>query len=336
MAGKKDLIFNLKEIEKRAKEEILRARDKVNLRKIEKKYLGKEGEIRKFTKRLKEISQEERREVGKEINVLKESLKSLIGEKAREIGEKEEDRGPKIDITIPGKKIERGHLHPLTLTIREIEEIFHSMGFSIIEGPEIETEWYNFDALNVPKDHPARDRWDTFWLKEDNFLLRTHTTSVDVRYMEKHNPPLRTITIGRIFRHEATDFSHEVNFYQVDGLMVDEDISIANFKAIIQEFLKRFFRKKKVEIRLRPSYFPFTEPSFEIDLSYERKGEKRWIEMLGAGMVHPNVFKAVGLNPKMWQGFAFGLGIDRLTMIKYKIPDIRLLYSGDLRFLKQF
>ncbi len=279
-----------------------------------------------------------------------------------------------FDVTVPGEKHEIGHLHPLTLVKREVEEIFQAMGFSVIDGPEIENEWYNFDALNIPKDHPARDMWDTFWLKNNQkfqitnnklqtnskfksnppgsplrvqqnskLLLRTHTSPVQIRYMEKHQPPFRIIVPGRIFRHEATDASHEINFYQVEGLMVGKDISAANFKAIIEEFLSRFFGKK-VKARLRPSFFPFTEPSFEVDMTClvcNEKGcsvcsKRCWVEIIGAGMVHPNVLKAGGINPKNWQGFAFGVGLDRLAMMKYKVDDIRLFYSGDSRFLKQF
>jgi phenylalanyl-tRNA synthetase alpha chain len=208
------------------------------------------------------------------------------------------------------------------------------MGFSVAEGPEIETEWYNFDALNIPSNHPARDLWDTFWLKPKaaDYLLRTHTSPLQVRYMEKNNPPLRIIAPGRIFRYEATDATHEINFYQLEGLMIGKDVSVANFKAIIEEFYSQFFQKKTT-VRLRPSYFPFTEPSFEIDM---KQGKGDWLEMMGAGMVHPNVLKAVGYIPGEWQGFAFGMGLDRLAMMKYKIDDVRLLYSGDLRFLKQF
>ena len=253
-----------------------------------------------------------------------------------------ETKGDKIDVTVPGERHEVGHLHPLTLVKRKIEEIFQGMGFSVIEGPEVENEWYNFDALNIPKDHPARDLWDTFYLK-NGLLLRTHTSPVQIRYMEKHQPPFRIIVPGRIFRHEATDASHEINFYQVEGLMVGKDISAANFKAIIEEFLSRFFGKK-VKARLRPSFFPFTEPSFEVDMTClvcNEKGcsvcsKRCWIEIMGAGMVHPNVLKAGGINPKNWQGFAFGIGMDRLAMMKYKVDDIRLFYSNDLRFLKQF
>lgn len=253
-----------------------------------------------------------------------------------------------FDITVPGEKIEQGHLHPLTQVLRKAEEVFRLMGFSIVQGPELEVEWYNFDALNFPKDHPARDMQDTLWIKvkssrEGKKLMRTHTSAVQVRYMEKHDPPFRVIVPGRVFRHEATDPSHEVQFYQLEGMMVDKEISLANLRAVIDEFLKRFF-DKKIETRLRPSYFPFTEPSVEIDIkciNCDGKGcsvcqQTRWLEVIPGGMIHPNVFKAAGYNPKTWKGFAFGMGIDRLAMMKYKINDIRLFYSGDLRFLKQF
>jgi len=202
----------------------------------------------------------------------------------------------------------------------------------VVDGPEIENEYYNFDALNIPKNHPARDLWDTFWLKDIGLLLRTHTSPMQARYMEKHKPPLRIIVPGRCFRHEATDASHDVQFYQIEGLMVGQDVSMANFKGVIEEFLKRFFGSG-VKMRLRPGHFPFTEPSFEVDI---KRKDKDWLEIMGAGMVHPNVFKAVGYTPDKWQGFAFGVGLDRLAMLKYQIDDIRLFYSGDLRFLKQF
>jgi phenylalanyl-tRNA synthetase alpha chain len=248
-----------------------------------------------------------------------------------------------FDVTAPGKKIVLGHLHPLTLAKREVEEIFRSMGFSIVQGPEIETEWYNFDALNIPKDHPARDQWDTFWLKNLKLLLRTHTSPVQIRYMEKHQSPLRIIAPGNVYRHEATDASHEFQLYQVEGLMIDKGISVANFKAIIEEFFSKFF-KKQVRSRLRPDFFPFTEPSFDVSITCLICGGKGcpvckqtgWVEVAGAGMVHPNVLKNCGLNPTKWRGWAFGFGLERLTMMKYKIDDIRLFRSGDLRFLNQF
>ncbi|MDI6591837.1 MAG: phenylalanine--tRNA ligase subunit alpha [Patescibacteria group bacterium] len=337
--------IDLKIIKNRAQKEIEKTSDLKELNDIFKKYLGKRGELTQILRSLEKLPKQKRIKIGKEANQVKNLLRIKFDQKALELKEKVKRQAEEkewIDITAPGKKPIIGHLHPLTLVKRKVEEIFQGMGFTVVEGPEIETGWYNFDALNIPKEHPARDIWDTFYLK-NNLLLRTHTTPVDVRYMEKNNPPLRIITVGRVFRHEATDASHEVNFYQLDGLMVGKDISVANFKAIIQEFFQRFF-EKPIEIRMRPSYFPFTEPSFEVDmtcLNCNGKGcsacqRTGWMEMLGAGMVHPNVFKNSGLNPKNWQGWAFGMGMDRLAMMNYKINDIRLFYSGDLRFLNQF
>lgn len=342
MAMKK---INLESIKKRAENEIRKSKNLKELNDVYKLYLGKKGELSLVLRSLKKMPKARKVKIGKEANKLKDLLEEKITkktikmkEKARVVGKK----GDLFDITIPGKKPIFGHLHPLSQVKRRIEDIFQSIGFSVVEGPEAETEWYNFDALNIPKDHPSRDLWDTFYLKDGN-LLRTHTSPVQILYMEKNQPPLRIIVPGRVFRHEATDARHEINFYQAEGLMVDKTISVGNFKAVIEEFLNRFF-ERKVKIRLRPSYFPFTEPSFEIDCSCpicsgkgcSTCGGSGWIELMGAGMVHPNVFKNSGLNPKEWQGFAFGVGIDRLAMIKYKINDIRLFYSGDLRFLNQF
>lgn len=237
----------------------------------------------------------------------------------------------KIDVSAPGKKVERGHLHPLTLVQKKAVDIFSSMGFDIAEGPELETERYNFDALNIPKNHPARDLWDTFWTK-DGRLMRTHTSPVQIRYMEKNKPPFRLIAPGRVFRYEATDATHEIQFYQLEGLMVGKNITLGNLKAIMETFFQKFFGNKDIEIRLRPSYFPFVEPGVEVDMKF--KGE--WMEIAGAGMVHPRVLENMKLDSREWQGFAFGMGIDRLAMIKYKIDDIRLFYSSDLRFINQF
>jgi phenylalanyl-tRNA synthetase alpha chain len=236
-----------------------------------------------------------------------------------------------FDVTIPGKKPERGHYHPLTIVQRRAIEIFNSMGFEVAEGPEVETEYYNFDALNIPKDHPARDMWDTFWTK-DKRLLRTHTSPVQIRYMKEHQPPFRIIAPGKVFRYEATDATHEVQFYQLEGLMIGKKISLANLKGVMETFFQNFFNSKDIEVRLRPSYFPFVEPGVEVDMRYKGK----WVEIAGAGMVHPKVLEEVGIDPKEYQGFAFGMGIDRLAIIKYKIDDIRLFHSGDLRFIKQF
>ena len=325
--------MELKILKIEAQKAIESTQDLKTLQDVYKKYLGKAGKLTQILRSLKNLPERERAKKGKEANQLKNFLGIKFAETARSLKEKSQKEAAKkewIDVTLPGRRPMVGHLHPLTLVKRKTEEIFERMGFSVVEGPEMETEWYNFDALNIPKDHPARDLWDTFYLK-NGLLLRTHTSPVQIRYMEKNNPPLRIIVPGRIFRHEATDASHETNFYQLEGLMVDKTVSAANFRAIIQEFFQRFF-EKPVKIRLRPSFFPFTEPSFEVDL----RGEGDWMEIMGAGMVHPNVFKNAGLNPKYWQGLAFGIGLDRLAMMKYKINDIRLFYSGDLRFLHQF
>lgn len=344
--------MEVKNLEAEIKNKIKKAKDLKELNEIYRKYLGKKGKITQILRSLKNLPKEKRAELGKEANFLKKFIENEIKNKVEILKEKKEIKKRQwFDITRPGEKIELGHLHPLTLVKRKAEEIFQSLGFSVVEGPEIETEWYNFDALNIPPDHPARDFWNTFWLKgseNQRLLLRTHTSPVQVRYMEKNNPPLRIIVPGRVFRHEATDASHEINFYQLEGLMVDRDVSVANFKAIIEEFFRRFFQKP-VKIRLRPSYFPFTEPSFEVDLvciNCLGKGcsacsQTGWMEMMGAGMVHPNVLKNSGLIPHQstgggWQGFAFGMGMDRLAMMRYKINDIRLFYGGDLRFLNQF
>ncbi len=328
--------MELDQIKKQAFEEINQAKTLSDLEQIRIKYLGRKGDLTKILRSLKDLPLEKRRKLGPQANELKEIIQAEIKKKIQKL-QGINLRAQKIDITAPGAKISKGHLHPISLILKRIEEIFCSMGFEIVEGPDIETEYYNFDALNIPKEHPARDTMDTFWLKNNKIsqrlLLRTHTSPMQIRYMKKNNPPFRIVVPGRVFRYEATDASHDVQFYQLEGLMVDKDISVANFKAVIQEFIKAMF-SKDIEMRIRPSYFPFTEPSFEVDI--KRKDSKEWLEVAGAGMVHPNVFKAVGYNPLNWQGFAFGVGIDRIAMIKYKIDDIRLFYSGDLRFLNQF
>ena len=334
--------MDIKELKISAREEIKSARDLDALNKIFKKYLGKQGELTLILRSLKNLPDKERKEQGRVANEVKQELDAGIQQAKNKFQVSAGKSQGNFDVSAPGKKIATGHIHPLTLVRRQAEEIFQNMGFSVVEGPEIETEWYNFDALNIPKDHPARDAWDTLWLKNGS-LLRTHTSPVQIRYMQKHHPPLRIIVPGKVFRHEATDASHDVQFYQLEGLMIGKDISVANFRAIAQDFFQKFFNKD-VKIRLRPGFFPFVEPGFEIDVSCivcKGKGcsvckKTGWLEILGAGMVHPNVLKNSGLNPKFWQGFAFGVGLDRLAMMKYKINDIRLFYSNDLRFLKQF
>ena len=322
-------------LKKQVLAKISKAKDLKALDQIYQEYLSKKGETAKVFSSLKNLSEKQRKKQGAQANLLKKEIEKGLKEKSARPKKESRDlriKKEKLDVTRPGKRVETGHLHPLTLVQKEATDIFQSMGFEVVQGPEVETERYNFDALNIPQDHLARDMWDTFWLKGNELLLRTHTSPMQIRYMEKHNPPLKTVVPGRVFRHEATDVSHDIQFYQLEGLMVDKTISAANFKAIIEEFLKRFL-KAKVAIRLRPSYFPFVEPGFEIDVKW---GKGKWLELMGAGMVHPNVFKAAGYNPKDWHGFAFGVGVDRLAMIRYKVNDIRLFYQSDLRFLKQF
>jgi len=341
----------LEKIKNEASEEIQKSGNQAELGLVYKKYLDKNGLLGEFFKSLGKLTKEERGKMGVAANETKQILTAAFEAKSSELKEKDAFHGERdfFDPTLPGVAPKIGHLHPFTLIEREIAEIFGNMGFEIVESREVETEWYNFDALNIPKDHPARDVFDTLFL-DGGLCLRPHTSPGQVRYMENRQPPLRIIVPGRVFRRDAVDASHMPNFYQVEGLMVDKDISVANFKAVIDEFFCRFFsagadkKGKNDSIRLRPSFFPFTEPSFEVDLRCVNcagrgcpacKGTG-WMEIMGAGMVHPNVLKNSGVDPAKWQGFAFGIGMDRLAMIKYKINDIRLFYEGNQRFLNQF
>ncbi len=314
-------------------------------------YLGRKSELNTLLKGLKDLSPEEKKIVGPLANSTKHDLQGLFETKKKELEEKNIDwQALAVDVTAPGTPVATGHLHPITHLQYEIEDIFTSMGFDIADGPEVEKERYNFDALNFPKDHPSRDMQDTFWIKaekklKDRYLPRTHTSGVQVRYMETHKPPLRVIVPGRVFRNEATDASHEHTFHQFECLMVDVEgkVTVATFKHVAEEFFGRFFGKK-VSVRLRPSFFPFTEPSFEFDINCilcDGKGcptckQTGWLEIGGAGMVNQRVFEAAGYKRGVYQGFAWGFGMTRLAMMKYKITDIRLLMSGDLRFIRQF
>ena len=356
-------------IKKQVMEEIGKAKDSQELFDLKVKYLGRKSEFNEILKGLKDLAVEEKREVGNLANVVKKEISEALEKAERMARSKGFDLSKeKIDITIPGHKRKIGHLNILTQTQNEIEDIFTSMGFEIADGPEVEMEYYNFDALNIPKNHPARDMWDTFWLRqksqnsnlkiknsEEKILLRTHTSPVQMRYMEKHQPPLMIIAPGKCFRREATDAKHEHTFYQFEALVVGKDINIGNFKYVGEQFFSRFF-KKDIRVRLRPSYFPFTEPSFEFDISCTVCGGKGcrtcenigWLEIGGAGMVNQKVFEAAGYKRNAparnashsdaggWQGFAWGFGIERLAMMKYKIDEIRLFNSGDLRFIRQF
>jgi phenylalanyl-tRNA synthetase alpha chain len=365
----KDEITRLKNS---AVESIVNAKSGKELFSLRVKYLGRKSKLNKILRNLKNLPIEERRSLGPLANIAKKELEEAFNKAAAILKSRADFQKEKIDITIPARRVKRGHLHPLTIIQNEVEDIFTAMGFEIAEGPEAETEWYNFDALNIPANHPARDEWDTFWLRSNqkfpisNFqfpnksqipaspagrlnpkiqkiLLRTHTSPVQVRYMETHKPPFRIIAPGRCFRHEATDAAHEHTFYQFEALMVGDDISIGHLKFIAKEFFDRFF-KKDVKIRLRPSFFPFTEPSFEFDISCTVCGGKGcpsckkegWLEVAGAGMVNQQVFVNAGYPRGRYAGFAWGFGLERLAMMKYKIDDIRLFHSGDLRFIKQF
>lgn len=342
------MIEKINKIKNEALSEIAKASNEVELNDLKIKYQGRKSEFTAILKGLKNLSGEERKTIGQLANASKQEIENSFSEKENELKQKSFDFvAEKIDVTIPAKKIKRGHLNILTQVRNEIEDIFTSMGFEIVKGPEIETEFYNFDALNMPKDHPARDMQDTFWLKteegEERLALRTQTSAAQVKYMEKHEPPFRLIVPGKCFRREATDSTHEHTFYQFEALMVGEDINVGNLKYVAQEFFSKFF-KHDVLVRLRPSYFPFTEPSFEFDITCtvcDGRGcsackGNGWLELGGAGMVNQNVFVAAGYLCGKYQGFAWGFGLERLAMMKYKITDVRLFHSGDLRFIKQF
>lgn len=324
--------MNVEKLLKEAKTEIIKAGDAHSLEVIRVKYLGRNGLLTEILRSLKDMPLSARKKVGIAANNVRKELEHALGVQSKTFTVAKRKKAGGFDTTRPGHKVHRGHQHPLSILEEEVRSIFSAMNFSIVDGPEIETEHYNFDALNIPSTHPARDMWDTFWLKGRKQLMRTHTSPMQIRYMESHNPPFQIVVPGRVFRYEATDNSHEINFGQLEGLMVGKDITLANFKFVVEHFLEAFFGDA-VTFRFRPSYFPFVEPGLEVDMKF---AGGTWLEIMGAGMVHRNVFDAVRYNPDSVQGFAFGVGLDRLAMIKYGIPDIRLLYSGDLRFTRQF
>lgn len=343
-----ELEQKLLDLKNKGPEEISKAPDQQAVFVLEKKYLGRKSNLTIILKELKTFHEEKRNKIGRLANQVKNEIRSAINQRRKELsGKVIDDKKEHVDITIPGVRQEIGHLNPISTVQREIIDIFTSMGFEIADGPEVETEYYNFDVLNMPKDHPARDMQDTFWIKQpvgkDKLVLRTHTSNVQVRYMEKHKPPFRIIVPGRVFRNEATDAKHEHTFYQFEALVVDTDINVANFKHIAKTFFESFF-KRELSVRLRPSFFPFTEPSFEFDITCgicggkgcSTCGHSGWLEIGGAGMVNQKVFEAAGYKRNQYQGFAWGFGINRLAMLKYNIDDIRLFNSGDLRFINQF
>lgn len=307
------------------------------------KYLGKKGEITEISKSMRDISPEERPVFGQMVNEVKVLITDLIESKTAELrakAKKEQLATETIDISLPGKEIKVGGLHPITETMNFLKNIFIEMGFDVAEGPEVELTSYNFDALNIPETHPSRDLQDTFYMSE-NVVLRTHTSPVQARYMETHKPPFRMVCPGKVYRNDY-DISHTPMFHQMEGLMVGSDISFANLKAILEQFITKVFGETRV--RFRPHFFPFTEPSAEMDVECvicKGKGcrlckQSGWLEIMGCGMVDPAVLEAVGHNPEEVSGFAFGMGIERITMLRYGIDDLRAFYENDIRFLKQF
>lgn len=316
------------------------------LKELRIKYLGKKGPMTEILRGMGKLPAEERPKIGQIVNEIKSLLETEISSKNQELEKKalaDKLANEKIDITLPGRRQECGHLHPVTLTLREIKKIFMRMGFDVMEGPEIENDYFNFEALNLPKDHPARDMQDTFYITEE-FLLRTQTSPIQARTMQARVPdsPIRMIAPGTVYRNDY-DATHSPMFHQVEGLVLDRNISLADLKGTLELFCKEMFGSS-VKIRLRPSYFPFTEPSAEVDISCVICGGKGcrvcknsgWLEILGSGMVHPNVLEMSGYDPKITNGYAFGMGIERIAMLKYGIDDLRLFFENDLRFIRQF
>ncbi len=297
------------------------------------KWLGKTGAISLLMKSLGNLSAEERPTVGARFNAAKQEIEHALNARREAIKAhalEQQLAQEALDVTLPGRGLGAGGLHPVTRSLQRIESLFRSIGFDVADGPEIETDFYNFTALNIPENHPARAMHDTFYV-DDQHVLRTHTSPVQVHYMQNHQPPLKIIAPGRVYRVDS-DATHSPMFHQVEGLWVDEQVSFANLKGVVQDFLQRFFERDDLQVRFRPSFFPFTEPSAEMDMSW--KGG--WLEIGGCGMVHPNVLKHVNIDSEKYLGFAFGLGIERLAMLRYGVNDLRLFFENDLRFLKQF
>jgi phenylalanyl-tRNA synthetase alpha chain len=335
----------LSDLEARARERIEAASTREELEAVRIEALGRKGTLAQVSKQLGSLPAEERARIGRLLNAVKQDLEQRLAARLAEFERRELEArldAEWLDLTRPAPGPRPGSLHPITQLQYEIEDLFTSLGFTVLDGPEVETEYHNFDALNIPPDHPARDVQDTFWLV-DGHLLRTHTSPVQVRGMEKFRPPLRMIAPGRVFRNEEVDASHEHTFYQVEGMMIDREVSVAHLIYFMKVLVNHIFRRE-TEVRLRPGYFPFVEPGFELDLAClvcNGRGcpvckHTGWVEMLGCGLVHPNVLRMSGIDPEEWMGWAFGLGLTRLAMMRYGLDDIRWFQSGDLRFLRQF
>jgi phenylalanyl-tRNA synthetase alpha chain len=336
---------SIEELESRSLERIASASTAEELEAARVEVLGRKGALTVLSKEMGKLAPEERKTFGMALNAAKQKLESAIESRQAEFAAAALNArldAEWIDLTLPAPGPRRGHLHPITRIQRELEELFSSLGFAVLDGPEVETEYHNFDALNIPRDHPARDMQDTFWLEDGN-VLRTHTSPVQVRGMERLGPPLRMIAPGRAFRNESVDASHEHTFYQLEGMMIDRDVSVAHLLYFMRTLLAAIFHRE-VTVRLRPGYFPFVEPGFELDIQCLICGgpgcpvckQSGWVELLPCGLVNPNVLRMSGIDPEEWNGFAFGLGLTRLVMMRYGIDDIRQLQGGDLRFLEQF
>lgn len=335
----------LEQILKTARGTIALCENLSRLEEVRVQFLGKKGELTAILKQMGGLSAEERPIIGQLANSVRSELEALIEtaeEKLKKEGLSERLKKEKLDVTLPGKKRTFGKRHPLTIVLQEIEEIFIGMGFEIASGPEVEWDYYNFEALNIPKNHPARDTQDTFYITE-NMLLRTQTSPVQVRVMEQKKPPIRILAPGRVYRSDAVDATHSPVFHQIEGLVVDKGITMANLKSTLEIFVTKLYGED-AKVRFRPHHFPFTEPSAEVDvMCFACKGEgcrlckgEGYIEILGAGMVHPKVLKNCGIDPEQYSGFAFGLGLERVVMRRYSIDDLRLFFENDLKFLKQF
>jgi phenylalanyl-tRNA synthetase alpha chain len=335
----------LSELEAGARTRIQAAATAEELERVRVEVLGRKGALAEISKGLGKLPPDERAAVGRQLNAVKQALEEALRLRQAEFQQAATAArldAEWIDFTLPAPPPERGHLHPISRIQAEIEDVFTALGFTVLDGPEVETEYHNFDALNMPADHPARDMQDTFWLTDGN-LLRTHTSPVQVRGMQKLGPPLRMIAPGRVFRNEELDASHEHTFYQLEGMMIDREVSVAHLVYFMKVMLSGVFHRE-VTVRLRPGYFPFVEPGFELEIQCLLCGgagcpvckQSGWVEQLGCGLVHPNVLRMSGIDPEEWNGFAFGLGLTRLVMMRYAIDDIRYLQGGDLRFLNQF
>ena len=335
----------LETIKETAKKAILECENERAIDEIRVKYLGKKGELTAILKQMGSLSAEERPVMGQLVNEAKQKLEELISQKSNELKAKATQlklKAETVDITMPAKVKKQGKLHPLNTVLNDMIDIFQSMGFDVLDGPEVETDHYNFECLNVPADHPARDMQDTFYLGE-NLLLRTQTSAAQIRTMETRKPPIRVICPGRVFRADEVDATHSPVFHQIEGLVVDKGITMCDLKGVLEQFAREIYGPD-TKVKFRPSFFPFTEPSVEVDVTCSECGGSGcrvckgsgWIEILGAGMVHPNVLRSCGIDPDVYSGFAFGIGLDRLTTTRYKISDIRLLFENDKRFLEQF